>query len=81
MKQKLNSLFILLIFFSSCQKEVELKLDDSKNRLVVNCLFSPDDIFKVNVSYSLKINQTEIDFIDNAKIKLFKNNQYLETLI
>ncbi len=81
MKLNFNSLFFLLIFFTSCQKEVELKLDESKNKLVVNCLFSPDDVFKVNVSYSLKINQSDVDFIDNAKIKLFKNNQYLETLV
>ncbi len=72
-------IFILLIFIS-CEKEIELKLDKGQDKLVVNSLFYPDTNFRVYVTTTKLINENKNTFVNDAVVKLYKNDVYLETL-
>ncbi len=73
-------LIIILLTFISCEKEVELKLDKGQDKLVVNSLFYPDTNFRVYVTTTKLINENKNTFVNDAIVKLYKNDVYLETL-
>ncbi len=77
---KLFSLFILSSLFYSCQKQVEIQIPKSPPKLVVNCLFTQDSIFKVQLASSSYIFDTTYRYIDNATVNLFANNILIEKL-
>jgi len=77
-------IFTVLIFFTllmSCEKEIELKLDNAQDKLVVNSLFYPDTNFRVYVTTTKRINDNKNSFINNAEVKLYKNGVFLENLV
>lgn len=69
-------LFVLTIFFGSCEKTEDIVDFPVKDpTLVLNCYFSPDTDWVFEVSKSLSvIDNAELDYIKNASIKLFENN-------
>lgn len=79
MKKLLIALFIPWAF-NSCIKPVEIDLPKHEERLVINSLFSPQEVIKVNVSASVQIDENEAPFLNNANISLFKNGEYIENL-
>jgi hypothetical protein len=65
----------------SCQKEIELEYPTPEPKLVVNCLFSPDSLFKVRVGKILAFNDTSTSFIvENAECEIFENGVFSEKL-
>ena len=73
-------IFIFMLLFMSCQKEIKLPPTQIPQKVVVNCLFSPAQNWKVYVSLSTNPNDAEPPIVENALVKVFENGQYLETL-
>jgi len=70
------------IVFCSCQKEVEVKLPESKYKLVLNSVLSTDSFVTVNVSRSKKlyIDDNKNVTISNAIVSVYENGNLLENL-
>ena len=78
-------LYTLIILISlSCKKE-NPSFPDTGRKIVVNCLLSTDSLIGVNICGSLYIKDTsnfvKYNFIDNAKVEIFENENYLDSLI
>lgn len=74
-------LIIVLLVNVSCQKELEIEIPAIEPRLVVNCFFSPDSLFKVRVGKLLSVNDSISHFfIDNAECEIFENGTFAEKL-
>ena len=71
---------IILFLFCSCEKEIELQLDEGQDKLVVNSFFYPDTNFRVYVSSTKLITDNNSSYINDAEVKLFENENYVETL-
>ena len=77
---KLFLILLICILFNSCTKELELKLDDAQDKLVVNSLFYPDTNFRVYVTSTQLINENKNTFINDAEVKLYENGNFVENL-
>jgi len=82
MKRKMIYIIaIACLAFAACEKEINMELPSTSTKLVVNCLFSPDTVFKVYVSRTAKVIGTDApENIENATVEIYKNGQILETL-
>ncbi len=77
-------LFILiasaLIFSRSC--ETTEKIDDfplRPSQLVLNCLFTSDSTWNIQVSYSLSVlDNAPLEMIEDAEIELYKNGELVD---
>ena len=70
----------LLIFLSSCVKTIQDDFDDFNDKIVVNSILKANEVALVQVCNSLSVNENNVNFIDNAIIRLYKNGLYLEDL-
>jgi Domain of unknown function (DUF4249) len=68
-------------FWGSCEKEVEINLPAPEKKLIVNSLFSPDSMFRVRVSALQGMFDNYPSCLNNAEVKLFRNNVFLRNLI
>lgn len=71
------TIVVLVSFLCSCIKEV--KFDDGEpldKKVVVNSLFRPDSLMKINVSISSQMSEDN-EKVNNAVISLYKDGQYL----
>lgn len=75
-------LISLLWLFSlySCQEPVKLDQVEFQPKLVLNCVFSPDSLFKVKVTHALSNNDTSSNILANADCFLFSENTLLDSL-
>jgi hypothetical protein len=71
------TMFIFL--FASCVKTREIILPQEKDKLVINCLFTTDSIWSVNVSATKSVTNTTLKFvqISNAHIQLYENELFI----
>lgn len=73
----------MLIFFYSCTKEYPINREQLPPKLVLNSIVKQGDKFVINVSRTVNINNKyNLDnlFIDDALVKLYEGDVYLETL-
>ena len=71
----------ILLFLTGCETVVEVELPEFTPQLVVNSFFSPDTVWRVNVSRSVSILSTEEPQpLSNAVVQLFKDDVPLERL-
>ena len=74
-----------LLVFSFVACETTEKIDDfplRPSQLVVNCFFSEGNIWEFQVSKSLSVlDNADLKYIDNATIKLFRDDLLIETLV
>ncbi len=62
-------IFFLLLIAYSCEKVIEIDLSDTDKAPIVNCLFCPNNYFKVKVSYSQILTDTsQNNPVDNATV-------------
>ncbi len=73
MRKFLNFL-ILLLFLSSCVKEIELSFKSTEPQIVVNCLFSEDEPWKLYLTKMKYEYELYDQFIDNAVVRVESNN-------
>ena len=76
--------FILLPFFG-CVKTLNEDLKAKETKLVLNSLMNPDSSLKINLSRTFNVFDDEssnnLPFVNQAKVSLFENNNYLFDLI
>ncbi|WKK75759.1 DUF4249 domain-containing protein [Marivirga salinae] len=76
MKNNLKFIILSLILFSGCQKEVDLKIDESESKLVLNAWFKTEQHPVVEVNRSTFIfDKRGTDNIQNAEVILFENDK------
>ena len=83
--QKLNRMvfvFLIFVFVASCQKEVEVKIPDSKYKIVLNSIMSEDSLFTVSVTRTKKLyaDDNKILSISNATVSIYENGNFIENL-
>jgi hypothetical protein len=75
-------LFVVMIFGISCEKTIEIDLEDAKIRIVVNSEINPDSTIKVNVTRSRHIlDNADIVPLGDADVKLFEDDVLIGTLV
>lgn len=78
----LSTIILLIVLAISCEKTIEIDLDDAKIRLVVNAELNPDSTIKVNVTRSRHIlDNAEIEAVSDAVIKLYEDDVFIGNLI
>jgi hypothetical protein len=74
---------LIFVFFAicvqSCTKEVQLDLPQHKPMIVVNSVFTNDSLLKIHISKSNGMFQTSRPWIESAFIKLFENDELIDT--
>jgi len=77
------SLLTFILFFTNCHKQIDLNLPEEAQKIVVNGVLAADSTLKLNISKTLSTNDTSgaLPRITNAKVKLYKNGNYIEALI
>lgn len=80
-RNKIYYILSLILVLTSCLKQKVINIDKVPNQYVVNGLFSPNDTLQVSISKSQFLNDTNnINYISNAQVQLFENDNYLENL-
>jgi Domain of unknown function (DUF4249) len=79
---KLFASAVFIFLFVSCVKTREIILPQEKDKLVINCLFTTDSIWKINISASKSVVNTSMRFtqINNATVQLYGNELFIGTL-
>jgi hypothetical protein len=70
MKRFTHILIITVLLISSCIKEIEIKTETVEKLPVINCIFSPDSVFKVSVSLPIEITSNTAQYVEDAVIKI-----------
>ena len=73
----------LMVFLGmGCESIVEIDREVTEAKITVNCIFESDSIFSVIVARSRDVieNDGKNFYYSNAEVKLFKDNDFLETL-
>ncbi|MEO1517197.1 MAG: DUF4249 domain-containing protein [Bacteroidota bacterium] len=66
----------------SCERVVDLGIEEEQSRLVVLCNFEPDSLFKLSVSRSRSaLSGDPLEYIDNAAVGIYDGEQLLEELV
>jgi len=83
--KKIRSVFFIAFAFSvvllfSCTKEVKMKLPAHEPKIVLNCIFSTDSNIEVFLHKSSGIFENHNPWIQNAIVKLYENNIFVEQL-
>ncbi len=66
----------------SCEEPVELDIEGTETKLVLNSHFTPDQNFEAYISKSLFPNSKEFEeYLDDVEVQLYKGNEVLETLM
>lgn len=77
----LSTIIILIVLGISCEKTIEIDLDDAKIRLVVNAEMNPDSTVKVNVTRSRHIlDNAAIEAVTDAIVKLYEDDVFIGNL-
>lgn len=80
MKTKSLLLLSLLSIWLSCTKTLDLQLGKFPSKIVLNSFFQPDSTFKVLVSYPIEITQRGRPVIEDAQVRLYKDDIFIEEL-
>ena len=76
------ALLILLSFCYSCKKTIDMNIPLKEKKIIINSIFNPDSVIKVNVSKSYTIVEDigADRYINDATVKLYEDNVLKENL-
>ncbi|MDA3890363.1 MAG: DUF4249 domain-containing protein [Salinivirgaceae bacterium] len=79
-------LFIMVLLFISCEKVIDIELEESEQMIVVNSVINPDSLILVNLTRNRHIlDNADIQPMEESKyhpiIKLFADDNYVENLV
>jgi len=72
---KRNLILILLFFLVSCTKDLELPYEKPDQTLVVNCLFSEDETWKVTLTRIRSYSDKSDSYVDDARVVVVPENK------
>lgn len=77
------TLFLFIILVYSCDKELDYKDLDFEPQIVLNGLIYQDSIIGINVARTKSILELDsvLPFLENARVKLYENDVFVEGLI
>ena len=80
-----KSIYLVIITISlliiSCEKIIDIDIEDKDKKIVVNGILSTDSLVKVNISKSLSIlDDKDVHFINDAIVTLYENDNFIEQL-
>jgi|APCry1669188910_1035180.scaffolds.fasta_scaffold04607_2 Domain of unknown function (DUF4249) len=73
----MNRYYILILLFIlvSCTKDLELSYEKSDQTMVVNCLFSEDEAWKVTLTQIKSYSDHSDSFVDDARVSIVPENK------
>lgn len=72
---------ISIIALNSCEKVIDMNIDEQEPKLVLISYLNPDSLIEVSVSKSVHIlDYDSIIFVETAKVKVFENETLIEEL-
>ncbi len=75
------SFLCFVLLYTACTKPVEFDLESIEEKLVVNCVFSPDSLWQVYVSKNLAIDDTfRFESIRGAEVRLYAGEDLVALL-
>lgn len=78
----LSLLLCFCLFGQSCERVVDLGIEEEQSRLVVLSNFEPDSLFKLSVSRSRSALSSEpLEYIDNAIVGIYEGDVLLEEMV
>lgn len=82
MAYKIRFIIIICLFlFKGCDRETELEIPYSGDKMVIYSFLSTDQPIKVRLSKSRPLDSGLVTYIKDATIKLYENNIHIEDLI
>jgi hypothetical protein len=72
---KRNLILILFFLMVSCTKDLELSYEKPDQTLVVNCLFSEDETWKVTLSRVKPYSDQSDTYVDDARVSIVPENK------
>jgi len=81
--KKIIYFLIIGLTLSSCMEVLDIDLDEKDKLLVVNSLISSDTTIRVNITKTISSLDGDafIKFINDAEVKLYENDEFVETLL
>lgn len=78
-----NYIFIVIIFLSSCEKDVKVELPPHQPKLTINCHLTEGEVADALISHSLHSMSESSNFsaLTDAKVVLFENGIAIDTLV
>ncbi len=71
-----------LVLSTSCLKEMEMDIEKQASKIVINCFFSPDNLFEGHVSQTISVlSQDTIAYLPDAEVNLYENDVFLEQML
>ncbi len=72
---KQNYILILFSLMVSCTKDLELSYEKPDQTLVVNCLFSEDEVWKVTLTRVKPYGDQSDTYVDDARVSIVPDNK------
>lgn len=72
---------VIILFFSSCTKEIKIDIPETEPKLVLNSLFTNDSVFCVNISRTTSFSENTTYFINDATVKLYQDDNQISNFI
>jgi len=69
-----------LIILTGCTKSIDITIPYEEQKLVAFCRFSTDGDWKIHVSQTKPIQDRSFQWIDNARVIIYENNEYILSL-
>jgi len=76
-------IFAIILSVSSCKmkKKIDIDIDDTERHIVVNGIITKDSLITVRISKSQGIlDDKKIEYLTSAKVKLYKNDIFVEEI-
>ena len=72
---------LLIVIFSSCEKELEIKTQEEENKIVINSIVNPDSLFfaEITQTFSPYANINIKDLTD-AQVSVYENGNFVDYL-
>ncbi|HPX76572.1 MAG TPA: DUF4249 domain-containing protein [Bacteroidales bacterium] len=78
----LFSILASLIFSIACEKTIDIDIEDSKPKIVLNAEINPDSTIKVHISRSRHIlDIANLSTLNDAEVKLYEDETFIGNLI
>jgi hypothetical protein len=72
---------LLILFLSSCIKNIDYKLKNRISYPIINCILNPDSVCSAYLCYSADVLVDSFLPITNAKVYIYKNDLLFDSLI
>ena len=72
---------ILVASIFACEKDLTIEMDESDQLIIINSVFNPEDIFRIEVTKSFSpFGSSQVEELKDAKVSLLENGSFLEEL-